>query len=316
MEEQGSTRRGQFVLCHMPEFFSCASCFEYLVLDFRTREEFDACHIKLAQNLPVMPSPSSEEDEDPAFEDKFGFERQDKVLVYTSRASAGEDIIAQLGTDARIEFLRQNDRLREILVLKGGFEEFYQHYPFLCRSTKEDEERNNLTQENFDSQLLEPIYPAQLSSYLFLGSEASASEKTVFQELGITHIVNATIEIKSYFEQDTNFTYLRLPLRDAFNEDIFSHFSRVNQFINEARNGGGRVLIHCAQGVSRSATLALSHLMQTQKWTMEKSLWHVRRVRWVRPNESFQQQLLLWESQVFGSNDEEQPAKEHGGLME
>ncbi len=43
---------------------------------------------------------------------------------------------------------------------------------------------------------------------------------------------------------------------------IKQHFDEVCGFIRRAIEGKGRVLVHCAAGISRSSTLTLAYLMR------------------------------------------------------
>ena len=43
-------------------------------------------------------------------------------------------------------------------------------------------------------------------------------------------------------------------------------------FIEEVKNQGGRVLIHCMQGVSRSVSLIICYLIFTRKYNFEEAL--------------------------------------------
>jgi hypothetical protein len=54
--------------------------------------------------------------------------------------------------------------------------------------------------------------------------------------------------------------------------------------------------VHCAGGVSRSATVVLGYLMARHGLSFDQSLTHLRRVRpWVNPNAGFVLQLQEWE---------------------
>jgi atypical dual specificity phosphatase len=58
----------------------------------------------------------------------------------------------------------------------------------------------------------------------------------------------------------------------------------------------GAVLVHCAHGASRSASVVAAHLMSTRGWTAAETLAYLREQRpVVRPNEGFVNQLEVWE---------------------
>ena len=60
------------------------------------------------------------------------------------------------------------------------------------------------------------------------------------------------------------FRCLRCPLRDVEDEDIDRFFQESQQFIDAAAAAGGSALVHCHEGKSRSVTLVLAYMMQTQ----------------------------------------------------
>ena len=57
---------------------------------------------------------------------------------------------------------------------------------------------------------------------------------------------------------------LRCPLRDVEDEDIERFFEESKRFIDGAAAAGGSTLVHCHEGKSRSVTLVLAYMMQTQ----------------------------------------------------
>lgn len=63
-------------------------------------------------------------------------------------------------------------------------------------------------------------------------------------------------------------------------------------FIDEAIRGGGRVLVHCARGQSRSASVVIAYLMATCRWSLDEAFAAVvAQRRSVKPNAGFMRQL-------------------------
>jgi len=74
--------------------------------------------------------------------------------------------------------------------------------------------------------------------------------------------VNATVNEPNAYPQRC--TYLRIAVPDAESTDLQRHFARVNDFIATARAAGGRTLVHCSAGMSRSVSLALAYLISAE----------------------------------------------------
>lgn len=71
------------------------------------------------------------------------------------------------------------------------------------------------------------------------------------------------------------------------------HYGQARRFFDEAREAGGRALVHCELGVNRSATLAIAYLVDSERVTLTQA---VRQVRIDRPNvlrnDGFRRQLV------------------------
>ncbi len=75
----------------------------------------------------------------------------------------------------------------------------------------------------------------------------------------------------------------------------------VNEFLIQVRKEGGKVLVHCRAGQSRSATLVIAHLMMFRKWSLLKTYCHVKECRPViKPNPGFFEHLRALEREING----------------
>lgn len=78
--------------------------------------------------------------------------------------------------------------------------------------------------------------------------------------------------------------------------------SHTHASTEQVRVSGGKILVHCMAGVSRSSTICIAYIMATQKIRMEQAYEFVKsRRRCVSPNFHFMEQLLTFESCVFNS---------------
>lgn len=86
--------------------------------------------------------------------------------------------------------------------------------------------------------------------------------------------------------------YLALPLHDTVSQDLASHLAPALTILK--RSGPDYpVLVHCAMGVSRSASVVAAHLMyHRHRPTLSEALIHLKRARpIVYPNRGFLAQL-------------------------
>eukprot|EP01133_Synstelium_polycarpum_P007195 gene7195-8358_t len=144
--------------------------------------------------------------------------------------------------------------------------------------------------------LYDPIC-SQVTDYLYMGSETIASDLSVLRQKGITHILNASMQCENFFEHhpDHPFIYRKFALRDTPIEDIGAVFSDVIAFIEQARNSGGRVFVHCQMGVSRSPCLCILWTMHSTRCTFDEASDAIKSIRPIsRPNAGFQLTLLNW----------------------
>jgi protein-tyrosine phosphatase len=96
------------------------------------------------------------------------------------------------------------------------------------------------------------------------------------------------------------FTYKRLPLIDFPNMDIDKFFEPAFSFIDSAIFGDGKVLVHCAAGVSRSATIVIGYIMFKSRIPYQTALEQVKSKRpIVKPNDGFVKQLQEFEAREF-----------------
>ena len=153
---------------------------------------------------------------------------------------------------------------------------------------------------------LEQHYPSEIiSSFLYLGDYTQATNATVLNELQITHILDASNEnLSQESSQVLKLKYCAVNVWDLESENIAQHFKVTNKFIADcAKNLGGRVLVHCRAGVSRSAAIVIAYLLWSRKLkTLREAITCVVLNRpIVSPNEGFRKQLLEYEFQITGA---------------
>lgn len=132
-----------------------------------------------------------------------------------------------------------------------------------------------------------------LPGQLFISSFQVAADEEALKKRQITHIVNVAADIceNSFPGQMKYLTYY---LKDTNSEDVAPLLYRTLEWMHQAITTGDRVLVHCREGVSRSATIVIAYLMWRLNLSFEAAHEQLRKVRPVcNPNTGFTCQLLL-----------------------
>lgn len=155
---------------------------------------------------------------------------------------------------------------------------------------------------NYGQRLWNTNYTAsKITDQIYISDLASSCNKERLMEDGITHILTALIAVEPYFPD--NFVYKSLPVSDYHRENLERYFDECYEFIDEVVEGGGKVLVHCAYGVSRSATIVIAYLIKKYGVTYDKAYEKVKHMRDViEPNEGFKRQLRGY-SDKYAKND-------------
>ncbi|BDA50740.1 probable dual specificity protein phosphatase 1 at N-terminal half [Coccomyxa sp. Obi] len=157
---------------------------------------------------------------------------------------------------------------------------------------EEPEESGVLTPDSFEKKTrAEP--PTFLRPGLFIGSISAERDLQVLQKYGITHVLQVGVSLRPRHAKSLIYACVKCP--DSRNFDVFHAIieSGALQFIEQGRKAGG-VLVHCAAGRSRSATVVAAHLMQRERISAEEAIEEIRQKWWICPNIGFRQQLELF----------------------
>lgn len=176
-------------------------------------------------------------------------------------------------------------------------------------------------------------FPSRILPFLYLGNLAHALNPAMLHALGITHVVSVgesallppstednlyqaaaavqnhtkpprrsrehTVH-KSLWEEERMGRISVLDLKNVSDDGIDSlrpHMNRAVEYIEQARLQGGKVLVHCRVGVSRSATICIAYVMAHCDLSMIESFLLVRSRRM---NVLTQPTLLfVWELRGF-----------------
>lgn len=265
-----------------------------LIVDARSRAEYDRGHIILARCSASLYN-------DLTSMSGYGYYTGGEEFI-ANRLSEYTHVVVYGNAvfDTRSEDLPEVKLMRELMnyelvdpfLLISGYESFQQALPFMC-TTKD------LTIRRDHKEII--VYPSLiLENHLYLGRGDQATNEKIVSDLRLTHVVNIGSEHASPFTDRVQ--YLNIKLDDNPSSDLKIYFAKACQFMSEALAAGGRTLVHCNLGVSRSSTIVIAYLMKSKQWTLKVAHDYVRdRRTCIRPNRGFLQQLSDWEQSILGN---------------
>jgi protein-tyrosine phosphatase len=288
-----------------------------ILIDTRSREAFEEDTIPSALSIPPMPQCRLLRDVEDGMldEQKYLFSSKkrklrDVVLFGDAiKLSGGSPKNDQDGTMSWLEQLEkllvEDGLVTSVKVLCDGFLTFKYRYPFFTTGAMLDDmvvlgsgvSRTQSGTHNLN-------YPNEiLDGFLFLGNMWHAQSKQVVRHLGITHIVNASLDLENVFANQ-GVQYFEVKIKDRPEADISAYFDDVFAFIESAKRAQhGRVLVHCTQGISRSATLVIMYLMRAHHWSLVTAVNYAMACRGVvYPNQGFVTALMHEEFRLYRGN--------------
>lgn len=137
---------------------------------------------------------------------------------------------------------------------------------------------------------------------VYLGNYKFAKNGPLLKSLKITHVINCAKETQQGLPRIDRIEYKILPLDDHPSENISQYFQPTIEYIDNVIQNGGRIVIHCYAGISRSATILIAYLMYKFKYTPEETTERVRKLRSiVNPNSGFKTQLQQYHTWLYNS---------------
>ena len=136
-----------------------------------------------------------------------------------------------------------------------------------------------------------------LPQSLFLGGYEVANDASLLSKLGISHVVqlgNAS-EIADLYRVDSDkFVIHRILVEDSVRDHMTpALLDFALNFIAESLCSGGRVLVHCRAGVSRSSSVVIAFLVRERGMGVKEARIFVKQRRpCICPNSTFQKDLV------------------------
>ena len=136
--------------------------------------------------------------------------------------------------------------------------------------------------------------PDKIINIVYLGKSNSARNREVLHDIGITHVLMVGFDLEAAFPDE--FVYKHIELDDKESADIECHFAAAYEFIDDAAKNGGKTLVHCHAGVSRSATIVVAYLMKKYGLSVADAVAECKRGRpCIKPNRGFMAALAKLE---------------------
>ena len=146
-------------------------------------------------------------------------------------------------------------------------------------------------------------YNEIVNDFLYISGYKTASTASDLQSMKITNIINCSGDLCENLSF-SGINYLTLNIRDNVSENIECLFFKCINYINEAKEKKGRVLIHCYKGVSRSVSILISYLIYLYKWTYDEAFDLVQSKRSIaNPNIGFYLQLKTFHKRITLDSD-------------
>ncbi|CAH0482989.1 unnamed protein product [Peronospora belbahrii] len=285
-----------------------------ILIDTRRREEYEEDSIPSAISIPPpLTDCHTLEDVESGLldEQRYLFSSKKRKLrdVVLFGDAVKKTLVDDENDTKNCSWLRKLERfiiddglVTSVKLLYDGFLTFKYRYPFYTTSALLDKMSGQMTRTKSGTHNLN--YPNEiLEGFLFLGNMWHAQSKQVMSHLGITHVVNASLDVGNMFESD-GVKYLNVTIKDRPEADISSYFDTAYKFIESAkRTQHGRVLVHCTQGISRSATLIIMYLMRANNWSLVTAVNFAMASRGVvYPNQGFVKSLMVEEFRLYKGN--------------
>ena len=139
---------------------------------------------------------------------------------------------------------------------------------------------------------------------LFLGpSYVERRHRHDLLRLGVTHIVNATVELP--FSHPAYFEFYRVAVSEDQTGKLAPFFNQVSAHMKRVlEEPGNGIFVHCVAGAARSASVVLAYLIYRHKMSLREAFELLRGARrQVRPSSHFMSELIQWDFQCNGSCD-------------
>mmetsp|Transcript_11785 Transcript_11785/g.14307 ORF Transcript_11785/g.14307 Transcript_11785/m.14307 type:complete len:277 (+) Transcript_11785:288-1118(+) len=130
---------------------------------------------------------------------------------------------------------------------------------------------------------------------VFVGGETCAGDTSGRTSRGITHVLSVYMEFEERYKAKEELVkanrWKTIRLEDAADSNLLDVFSIANEFIKNALQNSGKVVIHSLEGFSRSSSICIGYMMMEKQMTLLQASEHMKNLRAININRGFWRQL-------------------------
>lgn len=180
-----------------------------------------------------------------------------------------------------------------VYFISGGFNAISEQFPGLVDQVERTEFVSRKSIETACSDQHQPL--SFIDNFIAVGSVALVSDVAELKRLGVTHIMTLTEDPLPLTIRD-QFNTLHIPMLDGLSQELISKIEAAILFIESARLfPGGKIVVHCHAGISRSASIVIAYLMWILKCNVEEAARILSKHRTcISPNLNFVGQLYMF----------------------
>ncbi|KAJ3880345.1 protein-tyrosine phosphatase-like protein [Lentinula edodes] len=144
--------------------------------------------------------------------------------------------------------------------------------------------------------------PSHATGSLYVGSMSAITDYDLLRTYRVSHFIQVLDapwlpplpETDGYGGKVTSF---KIEILDTTSADLKPHLEDACNSIDRALRSGRNVLVHCQQGISRSAAVVIAYLIRNHGMSYDAAFAFVKRQRaCIKPNTGFVNALKEWES--------------------
>ncbi|OCB87383.1 phosphatases II [Sanghuangporus baumii] len=134
---------------------------------------------------------------------------------------------------------------------------------------------------------------------LYIGSWLASADTELLDSYEIRQIVAVLDSEMARIPPSNGRSAYNIPIADSVCADLRPYLEGACRCISDSLAKGNNVLVHCQQGISRSAAIVVAYLMREKGMGYDEALQAVRSKRLcVKPNAGFESTLRDWEKEL------------------